>query len=193
MRHPGPLENPLKKLPGESEDFLLNKLQKVSLVDTVQNEWWTLRRVPSTITDSSPELSDGDKCEAYNKSYAPPSSYKSKYSDSLDESSSFKTNIEGSFNKYGKRLSEASTSKLCSKRMSVDSDLKANNESNKLQFGKLTIRLLILNTFSNKNHIFQYLTNVLLEAYPSKQNQILIIWKMNYTLKATQLFGPEVW
>lgn len=129
----------------ESDDFLLNKLEKVSLIDTTQNEWWVLRRVPSTITNSLQEQEEIDKCEAYNKSYVPPS-YKSRYSDILDESSYYKNSTD-SFNKHGKRLSDVNVSKIGSKRISVDSDSKS--ETNKVHFSEFYyyIFVLFLNSF----------------------------------------------
>ncbi|KAG5893112.1 hypothetical protein JTB14_019316 [Gonioctena quinquepunctata] len=132
FRHPGPLEPPVKTNPLESDDFLLNKLQKVSLIDKNQNERWILRKASSSVPFKC-ESQDRQKFEA-SKSYTQHSSYKSRYSDFINESSSFQSNCESSFNKFGKRLSDTSTSKFANKRLSVDSDYKT-SDTNKAVYG----------------------------------------------------------
>ncbi|KAJ8932971.1 hypothetical protein NQ314_014302 [Rhamnusium bicolor] len=123
-RHPGPLEHPMKKTPGEADDFLLNKLEKVSLVDTKKNEWWILHKASlNTINKSNTQ--ENEKYEVSDKSY----SNKSHYSDFLDESSSFKSSEASSVNKFGKRVSEASVSRFTNKRLSIDSEPKSESKT----------------------------------------------------------------
>ncbi|KAJ8917136.1 hypothetical protein NQ315_012628 [Exocentrus adspersus] len=129
LRHPGPLEQPLKKTPREGHDLLLNKFEKVSLLDTNKNEWWTLRKTPGNgdVTRKVP-VQETD-C---NKSYAPCYSNKS-HSEYLQDSSFRSSGDAYSFNKYGKRVSDASVSKFGNKRVSVGSEHA--NESSKSHGG----------------------------------------------------------
>lgn len=119
LRHPGPLETHPNNSSTESDDFLLNKFKKVSLADGKHNEWWILRKVESVCT---PYVQEPVKCEVYNRSYNRESIYKSSHSVIFDDSLAFRTGVETSFNKFGKRLSETSSFKISNKRLSVDSD-----------------------------------------------------------------------
>nr|CAH7720171.1 unnamed protein product [Callosobruchus chinensis] len=118
-RHPGPVEFPKTTKPFDENELLLNKLERVSIADTSQTEWWILRKCKSNTTDES--LTESEKTEDNYRSCG--SSYKPRYSDVLDESLSFKSSADVSFNKYGKRLSDANSSKA-NKRMSVDAEQK---------------------------------------------------------------------
>ncbi|XP_074033388.1 anaphase promoting complex subunit 1 isoform X2 [Leptinotarsa decemlineata] len=140
LRHPGPLETPVKKNPLELDDLILSKLQKVSLIDKCNNEWWILRKATLN-THFKSETCNIDKIET-NKSYSHQSSYKSRYSDFINETSSLHSNWEQSFDRFGKRLSEASTSKFINRRLSVDSDSKSDSktsDTNKFQYNKVPI------------------------------------------------------
>lgn len=120
LRHPGALEISCKISPGE-DDFLSNKFKKVSLVEGKQNDWWLLRKVSSV---STPAIEDQDlaKSEAFNKSYIRQSVHRTWHSEVLDDSSCFRTGIESSFNKFGKRISDTSSSKTPNKRLSLDNE-----------------------------------------------------------------------
>lgn len=138
----------MKRTPGEADDFLLNKLEKVSLVDTKKSEWWTLRKA-TVNTKSKTTTEEIDKYETNNKSYTPYCSNKSRYSDYLDESSSFKSSADAySFNKPGKRVSDANVSRFGNKRVSVESEhkneSKGSSETNKSHFGKCNKHILLL-------------------------------------------------
>lgn len=137
-RHPGPLETRPNTYSGETDDFLLNKFKKVSLIDGKQNEWWILRKVNTTSSLVSQEHEDYSKYEVYDKSYNRESISKTRPSEILDESSGFRTGVEMSFNKFGKRLSETSSAKSCNKRLSVDSDHK-NDTRQGLDISKINI------------------------------------------------------
>lgn len=146
IRHPGPLETHLNNTAGEADDFLLSKFKKVSLRDDKQNEWWILRKVDTISSPATPEHADYSKYEVYDKSYNRESISKTRPSEILDESSGFRTGVEMSFNKFGKRLSETSSAKTPNKRLSVDSDHK-----NDTRHGLDTSKFNVGKTFS-KNY-----------------------------------------
>lgn len=122
LRHPGPLEiNPNSSV-GDTDDFLLKKFKTVSLLDGKHIEWWILRKVETTFNTNSQEHQDYSKCDFYNKSYIRDNISKSRPSEKFEESSGFRTGVEMSFNKFGKRVSDASCAKTPNKRLSVGSE-----------------------------------------------------------------------
>lgn len=121
LRHPGPLELHSVKSLGETDDFLLNRFKKVSLLDGKQNEWWILHKVESATIPLVQERQDFVKCEVFDKN-CNRNIYKTHNSEVFDDSSGFRTGVETSFNKFGKRLSDASSSKTPNKRLSLDTE-----------------------------------------------------------------------
>lgn len=97
----------------------MNKLKKVSLADGKHNDWWILRKVESVSIPVTQELF---KSEVYNKSYNRESIYRTPHSELLDDSTAFRTGVETSFNKFGKRLSDTGSFKTSNKRLSLDND-----------------------------------------------------------------------
>lgn len=166
LRHPGPLETRFKKSPGE-DDFLSKKFKKVSLHEK-QNEWWILRKVKATFVTNVHEQ-EFVKSEVSNKSYNHQSIYKTRHSELIDESSGFRTGIETSFNKFGKRVSDTSVLKTPNKRISLESiqknDTKQVLDSGKFHIGKLyLVNFHFINTSFEKviltNFIFLCLSTV---------------------------------
>ncbi|XP_056632382.1 anaphase-promoting complex subunit 1 isoform X1 [Diorhabda sublineata] len=131
FRHPGPLESTVKHSKTDVDEFLLNKFEKVSLTETKRSEFWTLRKVPNP---KVPQKYSQDSSKNINKSYQH-TNYKTRQSDFLDESISFKTNTDTSLNKLGKRLSDVHSPKFSSKRLSGEGD-KSIYEPNKSQIQK---------------------------------------------------------
>lgn len=183
----------MKRTPGEADDFLLNKLEKVSLVDTKKSEWWTLRKVTVNATNKT-TTQEIDKYETDNKSYTPYCSNKSRYSEYLEESSSFKSSVDAySFSKTGKRVSDASVSKFGNKRVSLESEHK--NESkgssniNKAHCGKHSLN--IDDIIFQKYYFVCKFTNIFqLPRYQEKTlhslpKSIPPAWKMNCMSKVT--------
>lgn len=112
----------------------MNKFKKVSLADGQHNEWWILRKVESVSTTLAQEPF---KYEVCNKSYNRESGiYKTPHSESLDDSSAFRTGVETSFNKFGKRLSETGSFKISNKRLSLEND---HDQRNDIKLGELNV------------------------------------------------------
>lgn len=129
----------------EVSDILLNRFKNVSLVDGNLNEWWILHKVEPT-TICSKEDQEFFKCEMC-KSYNRQSIHRTHYSEAFDDSAGFRTGVEASFNKFGKRLSDSSSSKTPNKRFSLDIDTKQATDLSKCYIGKKMKKVI---RFSNE-------------------------------------------
>ncbi|XP_063911869.1 anaphase-promoting complex subunit 1 isoform X2 [Zophobas morio] len=128
LKHPGRGQFVPKKSFGETEDLLLDKLEKVSLKERKEPEWWLLRKAPigQFKENWSNRSKNGDKdCfhSNFNKSF-----YRQ---DVHDKSCSFKS-FEHS-HKTDKRASD-NISRFSTKQENVCSSCGANSVKNRLNF-----------------------------------------------------------
>lgn len=124
MRHPGPIDVPFSAS-GAVDDFLPNQFEKVSIKDSVQNEWWVIRKTPTTTSAAVPTLSIEDK-EGYAQSYTHLDVDHSHHADFSFESPCGEPSM---LQKSMKRFFEPNVSKATSKRFSTDSDFKNDTKS----------------------------------------------------------------
>lgn len=96
-------------------------MEKVSLVDAKPAEWWTLRKAGSS-TLYKQSFQEPDENDIQHKSFLHHSGYKSHYGNTSDTSSTYKSAIEASINKFGKRLSDANIMKSAHNRLSTEND-----------------------------------------------------------------------
>lgn len=105
-----------------SDDFLLNRFEKVSIAEPKQNEWWLVRKSPIFSRDNT-TCSYAENTEEFAKSYNPVDPNKSHNSE-ISLGSSYSV-----ISHKSKRISDVSVSKSVSKRISDTSDLKNETKS----------------------------------------------------------------